>query len=102
MAWPEKSAMAIGTGGAIANPMLELQEEEVTMAAATYHKGKWKAEVDFEELASGKFQGVVLLFHEEGPSYEQQIMHRAVDVSDTADAALEEGKALAHHLLGNL
>ena len=72
------------------------------MAAATYHKGKWKAEVDFEELESGKFQGVVLLFHEGGPSHEQQIMHRVVDVSDTVDGALTEAKVLANHLLGNL
>ncbi len=72
------------------------------MAAATYQNGKWRAEVDFEELASGKFQGIVLLFHEGGPSYEQQVMHRVVDVSDTVDGALAEAKMLAHHLLGNL
>lgn len=72
------------------------------MAAATYHKGKWKTDVDVEELASGKFQGIVMLFHEDGPAYEQQIMHRTVDVFDTADGALTEAKVLAHHLLGNL
>jgi len=72
------------------------------MTAATYHKGKWKAKVDVEELASGKFQGIVLLFHEDSPAYEQQIMHRAIAVSDTVDGALAEAKGLAHHLLGNL
>jgi hypothetical protein len=72
------------------------------MATQSYRKGKWRADVDVEELASGKFQGVVLLFHEGGPAYEQQIMHRVVDVSDTIDAALVEAKTLAHHLLGNL
>ncbi len=72
------------------------------MTRATYHSGKWKAQVDYEELASGKYQGVVLLFHEGGPAHEQQIMHRAVNVSDTRDGALAEAKDLAHHLLGNL
>lgn len=73
------------------------------MAAAIYHKGNWKAEVDFEELASGKFQGIVLLFHEGGTSVDkQQILHRTVNISDTVDGALEEGKNLAHHLLGDM
>ncbi|MGE5651380.1 MAG: hypothetical protein ACM34A_14390 [Bacillota bacterium] len=73
------------------------------MAAATYHKGNWKAEVDFEELASGKFQGIVQLFHEgSSPVERQQILHRAFNVSDTVDGALEEGKNLAHHLLGDM
>lgn len=71
------------------------------MAAATYHKGHWKAEVDVEELASGKFQGVVLLFHE-GGSAGEQIQHRTVNVSDTVDGALAEAKVLAHHILGDL
>lgn len=55
-----------------------------------------------EELASGKFQGVVMLVHEDGASYGQQAMHRTIDVSDAADAALAEAKVLANHLLGNL
>lgn len=58
--------------------------------------------MDAEELGSGKFQGVVLLFHEGSPAHEQQIMHRTVDVSDTFEAALLEAKLLAHHFLGNL
>lgn len=71
------------------------------MAAATYHKGTWKAEVDVEELASGKFQGIVLLFHEGGPSSEQ-ILHRTFDVSDTVEGALAEAKVLANRVLGDL
>lgn len=71
------------------------------MAVATYHKGHWKAEVDFEELASGKFQSVVLLFNEEGSDHEQ-IMHRVLDVSDTVDGALAEAQVLAHRILGHL
>lgn len=71
------------------------------MAVVTYQKGHWKTDVDFEELASGKFQGIVLLFHEGGASSEQ-IWHRTVDVFDTSDGALAEAKVLAQHILGNL
>ncbi|HYD62660.1 MAG TPA: hypothetical protein VEC35_20055 [Noviherbaspirillum sp.] len=68
------------------------------METVTYQSGTWKAEAHAEELASGKFQGVVLLFNDQGSSTEQ-IMHRAIDVSDTPDGALEEAKALAQRVL---
>ncbi|WP_019140804.1 hypothetical protein [Noviherbaspirillum massiliense] len=71
------------------------------MEVPTFHKGTWKAEAHAEELASGKFQGVVLLFNEEHSSKEQ-IMHRALDVSDTADEALEEAQVLAQRVLHNI
>lgn len=71
------------------------------MAAATYHKGHRKAEVDVEELASGKFQGVVMVFHE-GGSVGEQIMHRTADVFDTEEGTLAEAKVLAQHILGDL
>lgn len=71
------------------------------MEVVTYHKGTWKAEVHVEELASGKFQGIVLLFHEGGPSSEQ-ILHRTIDVSDTVDGALAEAKVLASRVLDEL
>jgi hypothetical protein len=69
------------------------------METVTYQTGTWKAEAHAEELASGKFQGVVLLFHEDGESTEQ-IMHRAINESDTAEGALEEAKVLAKRVLG--
>lgn len=71
------------------------------MAAATYQKGTWKAEVGAEELASGKYRGVVQLFHEGKPSSEQ-IQHRTVDDFDTVEGAVEEASVLAQHILGNL
>ncbi len=71
------------------------------MAAATYRKGHWKTEVGAEELASGKFQGVVLLFHEGGESTEQ-IRHTTTDVFDTTDGAVAEAKILARHILDDL
>lgn len=72
------------------------------MAAVSYHKGKWRTDVDFEELASGKFQGLVLLFHEGGSVIKEPVVHRTVNVSDTVDGALEEAKSLAHHILGDM
>jgi hypothetical protein len=71
------------------------------MAAATYHKGTWKAEVGAEELPSGKYQGIVLLFHEGSPS-DRQIEHRTVDELDTIEGAVEEASVLAQRILGNL
>lgn len=68
------------------------------METVTYQKGNWKAEVHAEELASGKFQGIVLLFHEGGPSSEQ-ILRRARNDSDTPEEALEEAKVLAREIL---
>jgi hypothetical protein len=75
--------------------------QETKMIEAMYQKGNWKAQVGVEELASGKFQGIVLLLHEGSPSTEQ-IEHRTVDVNDTIDGALAEAKVLAQRVLGNL
>jgi hypothetical protein len=73
------------------------------MALATYHQGHWRAEVTVDELASGKFQGIVLLLHEGEPTHEhEQVVHRTVNVSDTVDGALAEANVLARHVLGNL
>lgn len=71
------------------------------MTAETYHKENWKAEVSVEELANGKFQGIVSLLREDRPSSEQ-IERRTLDVSDTFDGALEEAKVLAQHVLHSL
>jgi len=68
------------------------------METVTYQKGHWKAEVHAEELASGKYQGIVLLFHEGGESSEQ-ILRRARNDSDTPEEALEEAKVLAREIL---
>ncbi|GEM_PF-2700269 len=72
------------------------------MSSESYQKGKWRADVGVEELASGKFQGFVMLVHEDGAANRQQALHRALGVLDTMDAALAEAKMLARHLLGNL
>lgn len=71
------------------------------MAAVTYTKSSWKAEADIQRLPNGKYQGVVLITTMGKPNYDAE--PRAVNaVSDTAQEALEEAKALAHRLLGDL
>ncbi|HJV86106.1 MAG TPA: hypothetical protein VJ698_11595 [Noviherbaspirillum sp.] len=71
------------------------------METVSYHKGKWRADIQVDELASGKFQGLVLLLHEEGPQSEQ-VVHRTVDVFDSPQGAIEEAKVLANRMLGEL
>lgn len=71
------------------------------MAAVTYTKEAWKAEADIQRLANGKFQGVVLITRMGNPADDEtpRIVNTA---SDTPEEALEEAKALAHRLLGEL
>jgi hypothetical protein len=73
----------------------------MNMAALTYRKATWRAEVGAEELATGKFQGMVRLFHDDEPLKPREI-HRTVDVFDSTEGAVEEGAVLAQHILGNL
>lgn len=71
------------------------------MAAVTYIKESWKAEVDIQRLHGGKFQGVVLITKMGDPS--PDAVPRSVDaVSDTPEEALEEAKALAHRMLADM
>lgn len=71
------------------------------MAAITYTKATWKAEADIQRLPNGKYQGVVLL--KPMGDADSDADPRTVEVmSDTAQEALEEAKALAHRLLGEI
>jgi hypothetical protein len=71
------------------------------MAAVTYTKAAWKAEADIQRLPNGKYQGVVLITSTRDPNFDAD--PRPVDaVSDTPTEALEEAKALAHRLLGEI
>jgi hypothetical protein len=75
--------------------------KELIMAAITYTKATWKAEADIQRLPNGKYQGVVLIT----PMGEADIDAdpRTVNaLSDTAEEALEEAKALAHRLLADM
>lgn len=71
------------------------------MAAVTYTKENWKAEADIQRLPDGKFQGVVLITRMGTPADDER--PRTVNtVSETPEEALEEAKALAHRILGDL
>jgi hypothetical protein len=71
------------------------------MAAVTYTKENWRAEVDIQRLPSGRFQGLVLLM-QMGNDQDDPSPHAVNSESDTAAEALDEAKALAHRLLGDI
>ena len=71
------------------------------MAAVTYTKQDWKAEADIQRLPNGKFQGVVLITRM-GNAAADDTPRTVNNASDTPEEALEEAKALAHRLLGDL
>lgn len=71
------------------------------MAAVKYTKADWVAEADIQKLADGKFQGVVLLAHKTDPSIKES-QYTVDGVSDVPEEALDEAKALAHRILGDL
>lgn len=71
------------------------------MAAVKYVKADWTAEADIQRLEGGKYQGVVLITHEKGVEPEQA-QHTVNALSDTPEEALDEAKALAHRILGEL
>jgi hypothetical protein len=71
------------------------------MAAVTYTKEGWKAEADIQRLPSGKFQGVVLITRM-GNAAADESPRTVSTASDTPEEALDEAKALAHRLLGEL
>jgi hypothetical protein len=71
------------------------------MAAVKYKKADWTAEADIQRLEGGKYQGVVLISRENGSEAEQS-QHTVASFSDTPQEALDEAKALAHRILGDL
>lgn len=70
------------------------------MAAVRYTKAQWVAQADIQELADGKYQGVVLITQENGVAHEAQ--HTVAAAADSPEEALEEAKALAHRLLAGI
>lgn len=74
------------------------------MAAIRYTKAEWVAQADIQELAGGKYRGVVLISRESGDGADdsQDAEHTVESASDSPEEALEEAKALAHRLLANV
>lgn len=71
------------------------------MAAIKYTKADWTAQADIEELADGKFRGVVLISRGEGAT-SQDAEHAVEAPSDSPEQALEQAKALAHRILADI
>jgi hypothetical protein len=78
------------------------------MAAIRYTKAEWVAQADIQELAGGKYRGVVMISREGGESGDgddgtsEDAEHTVGTASDSPEEALEEAKALAHRLLANV
>jgi hypothetical protein len=71
------------------------------MGELTYTKGIYTATVTVRQLDDGGFQGVVSLARDDATDLETTSYE--VDTPNaTASEALEEGKALAHRILGEL
>lgn len=70
------------------------------MAAIKYTKAEWTAQADIQELADGRYRGVVLI--SKGEDDGQDAEHTVEAPSDSPQEALEEAKALAHRLLANV
>jgi hypothetical protein len=75
---------------------------ESNMAAMTYSKGDWIAEADIKPLSGGAFQGIVQVIHRNGSASDEVSQHLVDAASDSPEEALEEAKALAHRILGDL
>ncbi|MEM5438096.1 hypothetical protein [Paraburkholderia diazotrophica] len=71
------------------------------MEDVTYTKGLYTATATTRPLDGGKYQGVVSLSRDEGEETEDTV-YEVEATSATADEALEEAKALAHRILGEI
>lgn len=69
------------------------------MAAVKYTKANWVAQVDIQEVADGKYRGVVMISRANGAGDADEAEHTVNAASDSPQEALEEAKALAHRLL---
>ncbi|HZZ11685.1 MAG TPA: hypothetical protein VFE79_13440 [Paraburkholderia sp.] len=69
----------------------------------TYTKGIYTATASVREPESDVFQGVVSLSRDEGDASDQETKVYEVEAtSSTPEEALEEAKALAHRILGEI
>ena len=74
------------------------------MEDVTYTKGIYTATASIREVGRDTWQGVVTLTRDEGePTDDQETTVYEVDAtSSTPGEALEEAKALAHRILGEI
>ncbi|CAG4887741.1 hypothetical protein [Paraburkholderia gardini] len=71
------------------------------MAELTYTKGIYTAIATVRELKRDQYQGVVSLARDDGDEQENTV-YEVDATSATPEEALEEAKALAHRILGEL
>jgi hypothetical protein len=71
------------------------------MADITYTKGIYTATVAARPLDGGNYQGVVTLQRDDGAEMENTV-YEVTATSPTETEALDEARALAHRILGEL
>lgn len=73
------------------------------MEDITYTKGLYTATASVRETQTDVYQGVVSLSRDEGDAADQETKFFEVEAtSSTPEEALEEAKALAHRILGEI
>ncbi|HYS62864.1 MAG TPA: hypothetical protein VEN30_03445 [Paraburkholderia sp.] len=74
------------------------------MEDITYTKGIYTATASVRELQTDTYQGVVTLTRDEGGGTDDQetTVYEVEATSPTPEEALEEAKALAHRILGEI
>jgi hypothetical protein len=67
----------------------------------TYTKGLYTATASVLPVEGGQYRGIVVLARDEGGELENTV-YEVEATSTTAEEALEEAKALAHRILGEI
>jgi hypothetical protein len=71
------------------------------MEDVTYTKGLYTATASVRSVEGGQYQGIVVLARDEGGELENTV-YEVEATSTTEEEALEEAKALAHRILGEI
>ena len=71
------------------------------MEDVTYTKGLYTATAAVRSVEGGQYRGIVTLARDEGEELENTV-YEVEATSTTEEEALEEAKALAHRILGEL
>lgn len=71
------------------------------MEDVTYTKGIYTATASIRPVDGGQYQGLVTLARDDGEELENAV-YEVEGTSGTPEEALEEAKALAHRILGEL
>jgi hypothetical protein len=72
------------------------------MEDVTYTKGIYTATAEVRQVDDGLYQGVVSLARDDGGDEQENTVYEVEATSATPEEALEEAKALAHRILGEI